>query len=226
MGKKQEALLRAQAEAAQKAEAKRLKQEEYLRREALYREIAGIKEGEPTNKKPEIEQKYRIHQTPDVLSGILAARGTLIEIRQGYTVDGVRLREEIFLDGRKPRYTVSYKRKKDDTNIEREEPETEIGRETFDQYWSLTEDRVVEKLRTEVVNFIDSYTLHYDVYTSPHLQGIVVAEIEFSTRQIANQFANPPTVLGTSVETITGRQDFTNKAMSIARPQESSKSRR
>ena len=129
-------------------------------------------------KNQEIERKWLVSEIPD-LSGCKSAR-----IVQGYLAVAadateVRLRKK----GR--RYFETVKR---GMGLRRREREVTITQKQFDSLWPATRGRRLEKVR---------YTLKWktkkievDIYEK-HLNGLVVAEVEFKSRKDAAAFSPP-----------------------------------
>jgi adenylate cyclase len=125
----------------------------------------------------EIERKFRVRDSPDDLPG-----GT--QLRQAYlAVDGeveVRVRDQ----GGTPLLTV-----KGGHGVERTEVEVEIDRASFDELWCLAADRRIEKTRYRLP--VGGHTVELDVYAGA-LEGLLVAEVEFASREEAEAFVRPP----------------------------------
>jgi CYTH domain-containing protein len=126
---------------------------------------------------PEIERKFRVPDPPPDLRD-----GT--HLRQAYlAVDGdveVRVRDQggTFLLG-----------VKGGRGLERAEVEIEIGAADFDQLWALASARRIDKTRYPVAT--GGHTAEVDVYAGS-LAGLVVAEVEFASREEAEAFTPPP----------------------------------
>jgi adenylate cyclase len=142
----------------------------------------------------EIERKFRVPELPPDLPA-----GT--RIRQAYlAVDGsveVRVRDRggTFL------LTV-----KGGRGLERAEVEVEIDAVAFEELWPLAPDRRIDKTRHVVP--IDGTAIEVDVYAGS-LEGLVVAEVEFPSRDDAEAFVAPPW-LG---EELTGDERWSNAAL-------------
>jgi adenylate cyclase len=78
----------------------------------------------------------------------------------------------------------------------RVEEEIVIDAERFERLWPLTEGLRIEKRRYEI-DASDGLVIELDVYTG-HLDGLVVAEVEFDSEEAAEAFA-PPGWLGEDV---------------------------
>jgi CYTH domain-containing protein len=136
-------------------------------------------------KKQEIERKWLVSELPD-FSGCKSAR-----IVQGYLAVAADA-TEVRLRKKGSRYFETVKR---GTGLRRKEREVTITRKQFDSLWPATRGRRLEKVR---------YTLKWktkkvelDMYEK-HLNGLVVAEIEFKSRKEAAAFS-PPEWLGKEV---------------------------
>lgn len=149
----------------------------------------------------EIERKFRVRDAPQDLPG-----GT--RLRQAYlAVDGdveVRLRDR----GGTPVLGV-----KGGHGVERSEVEVEIDRTSFDELWSLTADRRVEKTRYLLP--AGEHTAELDVYAGP-LEGLRVVEVEFASRDEADAFV-PPAWFG---DELTGDPRWSNAALATDGPPE------
>lgn len=125
---------------------------------------------------PEIERTFLVDDPP------LGAAGTAIE--QGYLArDGgieVRVRR------RSGRCTLTVK---SGTGIERGEVEVPIDEATFEQLWSLSRGRRIEKTRHEVA-LGGGLTAEVDTFEGD-LAGLVLVEVEFPDRATADAFDAP-----------------------------------
>jgi adenylate cyclase len=146
------------------------------------------------NRMPEIERKFRVHDVPDGL-----VDGT--RLRQAYlAVDGdveVRVRDNggTFVLG-----------VKGGRGLERTEVETQIDAPAFDELWRLAEARRVDKTRYRLP--AGGHTAEVDVYTGS-LAGLIVVEVEFSSRREAEDF-DPPAWFG---DELTGDPRWSNAAL-------------
>ncbi len=126
----------------------------------------------------EIEVKYLIKEPLFSLDDIRH-----VKIRQGYIVDAgervVRIRQK----GNSYYLTV-----KGIGLISRQEVEVELQKEQFDELWTLTVDKRIEKTR-----YLIDYPPHLielDVFEG-HLNGLVVAEVEFENETQVRNFIPP-----------------------------------
>ena len=148
---------------------------------------------------PEIERKFRVHGAPPGLRD--GAR-----VRQAYlAVDGdveVRVRDRggTFLLG-----------VKGGRGLERAEVEVEIGAADFDELWALAAGRRIDKTRYPVP--AGGHTAEVDVYAGP-LAGLIVAEVEFASREEAEAFT-PPAWCG---EELTGDPGWSNASLATHGP--------
>jgi adenylate cyclase len=147
---------------------------------------------------PEIERKFTIDEVPD---GLLEGRGSAI--RQGYlSIEPVEVRIRSY-DGDSHELTV-----KSLGGLSRTEVNVPLTADQFEELWQLVE-RVVEKIRHDLE--LGGHTVEVDVYGGK-LEGLVVAEVEFSTEREAVDFARPPW-FGTEV---TDDKRYRNAALAAA----------
>jgi CYTH domain-containing protein len=125
----------------------------------------------------EVERKFRVRQVPPSLG-----EGT--RLRQAYlALDGnveVRVRDQ----GGTPVLGV-----KGGRGLQRTEVEVEIGPAEFDELWALAPDRRIAKTRHRID--VGGHVAEVDVYTGP-LEGLVMVEVEFASRDEAEAFDPPP----------------------------------
>jgi CYTH domain-containing protein/CHAD domain-containing protein len=154
----------------------------------------------------EIERKFLLGELPDWL-----AEGAGERISQGYLSNGegpeIRLRRS----GERTLLTV-----KEGAGEIREETEVELDPYLFRTLWPLTAGRRVTKTRLRQP-LGDGHTAEIDVYAEG-LAGLVVGEVEFSSREESRKF-RPPAWLGKEV---TGDARYANRelAMNDAPPAE------
>ena len=143
----------------------------------------------------EVERKFLVAAEPD-LEGTESD-----EIVQGYLAVGsdgeVRLRRK----GEKLVLTA-----KRGSGLARDEAEIELARADFELLWPLTEGRRLHKRRHLIPR--GGLTIELDVYEGD-LEGLVVAEIEFSSESEAGSF-EPPEWLG---EDVTGDERYLNETL-------------
>ena len=142
----------------------------------------------------EIERKWRVLSPPPLSAGQ--------RIQQGYLAvgpDEVRVRNK----GGATRLTI-----KRGTGLIREEVEVSITPAQFAALWPLTDGRRVEKVRY-VVDY-QGNAVEVDVFEG-HLVGLVVAEVEFSNREMADAFI-PPDWCG---EELTGAPEWSNARLAL-----------
>src|SRR3954447_16716042 len=97
------------------------------------------------------------------------------EIVQGYLATGSE--GEVRLRRRGDALVLTAKR---GSGLTREEAEVDLDRESFDRLWPLTEGRRLQKRRHRLPH--DGLVIEVDVYQG-ELDGLVVAEIEFSSEE-------------------------------------------
>jgi len=146
----------------------------------------------------EVERKFVVASPPD-LGGAHAD-----EIEQGYLAIGSEGEVRVRRKGEKLLLTA-----KRGTGLSREEAEVEIDRASFDELWSLTEGRRLEKRR--YVLPLGELEVELDVYGGD-LESLIVAEIEFATEEEAKEF-DPPAWLG---EEVTGDHRYMNETLATA----------
>jgi len=134
----------------------------------------------------EIERKFLIDTLPDFLRE--GARKVTIE--QGYIAleqqgHEVRLRKVISDQGGEYVYLLTVK---STGELERAEYEVKLEQAQFEVLWPATEGRRLEKDRY----LTERGSVHYevDVYHRP-LRGLIVAEVEFETKDKARSFDKP-----------------------------------
>jgi adenylate cyclase len=145
----------------------------------------------------EVERKFLVSELPD----LDPSAGD--EIEQGYLArgeeGGVRLRR------RGEHLVLSAKR---GAGLSREEAEIRLDREGFERLWPLTEGRRLRKRRSVVRH--EDKKIEVDVYEGT-LEGLAVAEIEFSSEDEARAF-EPPGWLGREV---TGERAYLNETLAV-----------
>ncbi len=150
---------------------------------------------------PEIERKFRVHDVPDPL-------GQGVRLRQAYlAVDGpieVRVRD---------RGGTLVLGVKGGRGLERTEVEVEIDGASFDALWSLARARRIDKTRFRIPT--GGHTAELDVYSGV-MEGLMVVEVEFATREEAEAF-DPPSWFG---DELTGNPRWSNAALATDGPPE------
>jgi adenylate cyclase len=150
---------------------------------------------------PEIERKFRVHDLPLPLE-----HG--VRVRQAYlAVDGAI---EVRVRDRGGTYVLGVK---GGQGLERTEVEVEIEAATFDELWSLATARRIDKTRYRLPT--GGHTAELDVYTGS-LEGLVVAEVEFTNREEAEAFTPPPWF----GDELTGDPRWSNAALATDGPPE------
>ena len=143
----------------------------------------------------EVERKFLVPETPD-----LSATDS-DEIEQGYLAIGSD--GEVRLRRKGERLLLTAKR---GSGISRDEAEVELVREAFERLWPLTEGRRLQKRRHVIPH--GDLRIEVDVYEG-ELEGLVVAEIEFSSEDEARAF-QPPGWIG---EEVTGDRRYLNETL-------------
>jgi adenylate cyclase len=150
---------------------------------------------------PEIERKFRVHDVPLPLE-----HG--VRVRQAYlAVDGAI---EVRVRDRGGTYVLGVK---GGQGLERTEVEVEIEAATFAELWSLATARRIDKTRYRLPT--GGHTAELDVYTGS-LEGVVVAEVEFTNREEAEAFTPPPWF----GDELTGDPRWSNAALATDGPPE------
>jgi adenylate cyclase len=151
----------------------------------------------------EIERKFIVSAIPDnpgpgirILQGYLPLAGEDIEVRVRRKGDDMVL-------------TV-----KRGHGLDRGEQEVAIGAEVFETLWPLTEGHRIEKTRYELPH--GDATIELDEFGG-ELEGLLVAEIEFDSRQ-ASELFDRPEWLGREV---TDDPEYTNRMLAECAPTES-----
>lgn len=129
----------------------------------------------------EIERKFYVEKLPDqILQGYEA-----IEIRQGYLAI-----HEDFTEVRIRSMNNTYWQtvKTAGNQLSRTEIEFTIKKEHFDALWPLTKGRSLSKTRYNIP--YNQYLIDLDIYKD-NLQGIIVAEVEFTSEEEAKAFIPP-----------------------------------
>jgi adenylate cyclase len=144
----------------------------------------------------EVERKFVVAQMPE-----LADEGE--EIEQGYLAIGAE--GEVRLRRRGERRILTVKRGE---GLARSEAEIELDQDQFDALWPLTEGRRLKK-RRHLVPHAD-YEIELDIYDG-ELEGLIVAEIEFTSEQQARRF-DPPEWLG---DEVTGDRAYLNETLAV-----------
>jgi adenylate cyclase len=143
----------------------------------------------------EVERKFLVSDPPDL------DEETAEEIDQGYLAIGTE--EEVRLRRRGEKLLLTAKR---GSGLARDEAETQLDKEDFEQLWPLTDGKRLHKRRYAIP--AGDRTIELDVY-SGDLEGLIVAEIEFPSEQAARSF-DPPAWLGREV---TGDPAYLNETL-------------
>jgi adenylate cyclase len=148
----------------------------------------------------EVERKFLVPDPPD-LDGSESD-----EIEQGYLAIGAD--GEVRLRRKGEKLVLTAKR---GAGISREEAEVELDREAFERLWPLTEGRRLHKRRHVIPH--GDLAIEVDVYEGD-LEGLLVAEIEFSSEDEARRF-DPPDWIGKEV---TGDERYLNETLATQGP--------
>jgi adenylate cyclase len=143
----------------------------------------------------EVERKFLVPEPPD-LDGTESD-----EIEQGYLAIGAD--GEVRLRRKGDKHLLTAKR---GSGLSREEAETELELEAFEDLWSLTEGRRLHKRRHVIPH--GDLKIEVDVYEG-NLEGLVVAEVEFGSEDEAGRF-EPPEWIG---EEVTGDERYLNETL-------------
>ena len=147
----------------------------------------------------EIERKFLVKELPIDLESYPSN-----EIQQGYiqiTDDGTE--ERVRKKGERFYHTV-----KSGEGLVREESEREISPEEFHKLWSKTEGKRIIKTRYDIE--YGGLLIELDIF-SGSMQGLVVAEVEFSSEEESSKFA-PPKWFG---DEITRDERYKNKFLAL-----------
>ena len=124
-------------------------------------------------------------------------------ISQGYLAADAGSEIRIRKKGRACFLTV-----KQGAGLQRKEKEIRLKRQNFDKLWPLTEGRRIEKRRYEIP--CGDLCIELDVYLG-RLQGLVTAEVEFSSMDEGRGF-QPPKWFGPEV---TEAEEYKNKNLAL-----------
>lgn len=128
----------------------------------------------------EIERKFLVTAPPELSPGIRS-----FAISQGYITSGGVSREvRVRRIG-----DVCTLGVKSGGGVEREETEIELSATQFEKLWPLTSGRRLEK-RRYLIETPGQPLIELDVYMG-HLEGLVVAEVEFDSREECDSFVAP-----------------------------------
>jgi CYTH domain-containing protein len=151
----------------------------------------------PEQDVPEIERKFTVVEVPE---RVLRTPGSAI--RQGYlSVEPLEARIRV----RDETHELTLKSV---GGLRRAEVNVPLTAAQFHELWPLVE-RVIEKTRRAIE--LDGHLVEVDVY-SGKLEGLVVAEVEFSSEGEAASFA-PPAWFGREV---TDDRRYRNSALALA----------
>jgi CYTH domain-containing protein/CHAD domain-containing protein len=145
----------------------------------------------------EIERKFLIPAPPD---RVRAGEGTQIEQAYLAITDEVEVR--LRRSGSETRLTV-----KGGHGDVRQEIEFAVEAQEFEELWSLSADRRLEKTRLEVP-LENGLVAEVDIFEGV-LEGLVIAEVEFDSEDAKRDF-EPPAWFG---DELTGDQRYANQTM-------------
>jgi adenylate cyclase len=145
----------------------------------------------------EVERKFLVTEPPDL------SDTESDEIEQGYLAVGAEGEVRLRRKGEKLLLTA-----KRGSGVARDEAEVEIEPEAFERLWPLTEGRRLHKRRHLIPH--GDLTIELDVYEG-ELDGLLVAEIEFSSEDEAARF-DPPAWFR---EDLTGDERYLNETLAI-----------
>lgn len=158
---------------------------------------------EKSNRAPspdqEIEKKWLITKKLPDLSQFEGK-----EIQQGYmsvSDDGTEVR----LRKKGDTYTLTVKSEGD---LIRKETEVKLSEAQYSELWVTTIDKRVEKIRYEIP--CKEHTIELDLYTGT-LEGLIVAEVEFSGISDAQEFSKPDWF----GEEVTNDSNYKNKNLAL-----------
>ena len=146
----------------------------------------------------EIERKFLIKELPDL------GQYKYVEIEQGYlsTSPVVRIRRK------NDAYILTYK---GSGLMAREEIEAALTKEAYEHLLEKIDGYPITKRRYLIP--LDPYTIELDVF-SGHMEGLIMAEVEFPTEEEANSFT-PPDWFG---EDVTNDRRYHNSNMIFGNP--------
>jgi len=130
----------------------------------------------------EIERKFLIKELPDL------SKYDYVDIEQGYlsTNPVVRIRRK------KDKYILTYK---GSGLMAREEIEAELTKEAYDHLTEKIDGHLIIKRRYLIP--LNPYLIELDIFAG-HMDGLIMAEVEFPSLEEANSFT-PPTWFGDDV---------------------------
>jgi adenylate cyclase len=144
----------------------------------------------------EIERKFLVSDLPEGLEGCRSE-----DVEQGYLAAGGESEVRLRRIGESVLLTV-----KRGSGGQRLEEEIEITESQYRALWPLSEGQRVTKRRIYVP--VDDLVAEVDIYSND-LDGLVTAEVEFSSRDRSRAF-EPPGWFGSEV---TGDPRFLNRAL-------------
>lgn len=147
----------------------------------------------------EIERKFVVDEIPAE-----AALGDGVAIRQGYLAEDRDVEVRIRVAGDAAMLTV-----KAGSGLERTEVEPAISREQAEALWPFTEGRRIVKRRHPCE--LGSTIAAIDIYDGT-LAGLIVAEVEFESRDESSAFVAPSWFS----REVTGQREWSNASLARA----------
>ncbi|SFO30813.1 CYTH domain-containing protein [Pseudobutyrivibrio sp. UC1225] len=124
----------------------------------------------------EIERKFLLKELPDI------SEYEYVDIEQGY----LSIKPTIRIRKKNDKYILTYK---GIGLMVREELEVHINSETYNHLMEKIDGHPITKRRYFIP--LDSYTIELDIF-SGHMEGLIMAEVEFPSVEEADAFTPPP----------------------------------
>jgi len=136
----------------------------------------------------ERERKFLVkYLPPDIKDGLKSS--DYIDIDQGYTQDGLRVRREIFKNGDE-RYSIIKKLLTTHAAAKIEtHPFGKADKKMFSKHWPLTRGRRVSKKRFVLSE--DGLVVHLDIFAGGKNDGRILVEVEFPQNYDLKSFIPP-----------------------------------
>lgn len=147
----------------------------------------------------EIERKFLVKELPKDLENYPSN-----EIQQGY----IQIRDDSTEERVRKKSTQYFHTVKSGEGLIRQESEREITQEEFGGLWPKTEGKRIHKTRYDI-EYGDLF-IELDVF-SGSLDGLVVAEVEFESKEESSKFT-PPKWFGSE---ITNDERYKNKNLAL-----------
>lgn len=153
----------------------------------------------------ERERKFLVRYLPAKIRNNLETL-EFLEIQQGYTQDGLRVRKETFKNGEE-RYSIIKKlwTSHAATKVENH-PFGKIDKKMFNTYWPKTISRINKRRYLLVLGDLE---LHLDVFSEGINDGKMLVEVEFPQNYKMNSFS-PPDWFGREVTAEITNSDLAN----------------